>query len=140
MVRQIKARKRVLCIAAALVCICAAIPAVALASGGSDQWCDGCYLGAGYSVYDNNYYAGINTTTSYDYYADGFGSCTGVYQTSDDEWVGAECHGPVSTGANTVVCADNTGCLSSPTAGHAIMENYENGGAWYFTGTVDWSY
>jgi hypothetical protein len=128
--------RRTLVLTLASLALAAAIPTIALASG-SQQWCTGCYEGAGATLWWNTYHSEINATQAWDYYDDGAGNCAGVWQTTINAYAGVICHRPGS-GYNTSTCSVADTCLSADTPGHAAFENYANGGAWYFSGYAWW--
>src|SRR5579863_1773883 len=95
--------RRAIVLAAVSFNVAIALPAIALASG-SANWCNGCYQGAGQTTYWNTYHSEVSATQAFDYYSDGAGNCTGVWQTSINGYASEICHAPAS-GPNTTTCS-----------------------------------
>jgi hypothetical protein len=117
--------------------VVALVPAVALASGGSGDYCSNCALGPSPASYmDPGYHSGISDTESWNTPGNGWGSCTGIYQTSVSLWVAGNCIGN-GAGYNEVYCGEGS-CYIGTLPGHAIMRNADSAGH-YFTGWVQWA-
>jgi hypothetical protein len=112
-------------------------PAVALATAGSGDYCEDCQVAAYPAIsMDSSYHAAITDTESWNTPGNGYGSCTGVYQTSLPGWAARNCVAD-GTGYDAVYCGD-TSCYSGTLFGHAAMQDADSV-AHDFTGWVQWS-